>query len=100
MTTMMSKILLLAVSSVAFAQVPGKFTTVDATQGYTVAGAAQSNHVLCGNGSRYVDAASCGTNWSNPLTFGVSSNASTSTITVSGVAGSGSLTLGAAANFT
>lgn len=33
---------------------------VNADTGYQFAGAAPSGHVLCGNGSEYVDAASCG----------------------------------------
>lgn len=38
-----------------------KGAIVDATTGYTFGGTAPNNHVLCGNGSEYVDAASCGT---------------------------------------
>jgi hypothetical protein len=34
---------------------------VDASTGYTFNGAAPSGHVLCGNGTLYVDAATCGT---------------------------------------
>lgn len=59
----MKKTILLALtllSSAAFAQVNIKGATIDASQGYTLASAAPSGHVLCGNGTRYVDAASCG----------------------------------------
>lgn len=52
---------LLALSgSVAFAQVNGKFQNVDAKGGYTVNGAAPNGDTLCGNGSIFVPAASCG----------------------------------------
>lgn len=37
-----------------------KGAIVDATAGYTFNGAAPNGHVLCGNGSEYVDASSCG----------------------------------------
>jgi hypothetical protein len=33
---------------------------VDATNGYTVNNSAPSGHVLCGNGTRYIDGVSCG----------------------------------------
>ena len=58
---MKKSLLLLTLLSVALhAQVPLKGSTVDATQGYTVNGAAPSNQILCGNGTRAVFAASCG----------------------------------------
>lgn len=53
--------LLILASGMLQAQVNGKFAAVDATQGYTIGSTAPNNHVLCGNGTRYVDAASCGT---------------------------------------
>lgn len=63
MTTMKKTTLItLALLSAALhAQVPVKGSTVDATQGYTVNGAAPNNFMLCGNGTSAVFAASCGT---------------------------------------
>lgn len=46
--------------SAAWGQVPIKGSTVDASLGYTIGGTATGGHVLCGNGTRYVDAATCG----------------------------------------
>lgn len=42
-----------------FAQVNGKFAKVDATQGYTVNGAAPNNQTLCGNGTAFTPATAC-----------------------------------------
>jgi hypothetical protein len=53
-------ILLLGSTSAAFAQVNVIGANVNSTQGYQYQGQAPSNHVLCGNGTHYVDAASCG----------------------------------------
>lgn len=59
----MKKILiqLLLLSAALHAQVPIKGSTVDATQGYTINGAAPNNQPLCGNGTKAVFQASCGT---------------------------------------
>lgn len=54
-------VLLTLLSAALHAQVPIKGTTVDATQGYTVNGAAPNNQPLCGNGTLFVPAANCGT---------------------------------------
>lgn len=59
-------ITLALLSAALHAQVAGRFTNVDATQGYTVNGGAPNNFILCGNGSRAVFAASCGTT-ANPF---------------------------------
>jgi hypothetical protein len=60
----MKKTILLALtllsSTLALAQVNVNGATVNASQGYQMAGAAPDGHTLCGNGARYVDAASCG----------------------------------------
>lgn len=60
-------------AGMAHAQVNVKGATVDATQGYTINGVAPNNQVLCGNGSKAVFAASCGT-VSNPFYQFVQSN--------------------------
>lgn len=58
----MKKILIMLMLTASLqAQVNGKFAKVDATQGYTVNGAAPNNQVLCGNGTTAVFTASCGT---------------------------------------
>lgn len=44
----------------AWGQVNVNGATVNATQGFQMAGAAPTGHILCGNGLRYVDAATCG----------------------------------------
>lgn len=62
MKTMSRLLAVLAIlASVAHAQVNVNGKTVDATQGYTIGGAAPNNQVLCGNGSKAVFAAACGT---------------------------------------
>lgn len=48
-------------SAAAYGQVNVNGATVDASQGFTYSHAAPNGHVLCGNGTRYVDAATCGT---------------------------------------
>jgi hypothetical protein len=53
-------VMVLVCVTVAFAAVNVKGLIVDALTGYTVGGAAPSNHTLCGNGTVYVDAAACG----------------------------------------
>lgn len=54
-------ILLTLLSSALHAQVNIKGAKVDATQGYTVNGAAPNNQPLCGNGTAFLPAANCGT---------------------------------------
>lgn len=53
-------ITLALLSAALHAQVPLKGSTVDATQGYTVNGAAPSGQTLCGNGVEFVPMATCG----------------------------------------
>lgn len=60
----------------AHAQVNVNGKTVDATQGFTVNGAAPNNFTLCGNGSKAVFAASCGT-VANPFYQSISSFSTT-----------------------
>ena len=52
--------ILAVMPALALAQVNGKFAGVDATAGYTYGGVAPTGQVLCGNGTAFVPATSCG----------------------------------------
>lgn len=68
--------------------VAGGFTTVNATTGYEIGGGAPSGHCLIGNGTNYVDNASCG---GSAPAFGVITTGTNTTATMT-VGTGGSLT--------
>lgn len=74
--------LVLLVASSAFAQVNLNGATVNASVGYQLSGNAPNGHVLCGNGLRYVDAASCGSTTIYAFDGNFTTTTSGSTVTV------------------
>lgn len=62
-------VMLLVCVTVAFAAVNVKGAIINALSGFQYNGAAPANHTLCGNGTVYVDAASCVTPITGSITI-------------------------------